>query len=972
MRRFCLLLLAIACAIAAPAAAQVQSGTVSGTIEDQQGGLLPGATVTLAGSDRTLTFVTGEDGRYRFLNVPPGTYKVSAELSGFSTLVRDNVVVVVGATVDLPFVMRVATVQETVTVEGSSPIVDARATGTATNFTQDELSKIPTSRDPWALLRTVPGVQMDRVNIAGNETGQQSNFASKGASRYDTVWTLDGVVITDMSANGGSPSYFDFDAFQEIQISTSGQDIRQPTGGAGLNFVVKRGTNQYRGTARGYFTNDGLEGSNVPDELLALGVTPETADHNDQISDYGFDLGGPIVRDRAWVWGSWTQQDIRLIRSAGALRDRTILKTYNVKGNWQATNKDMVTVLWFLGDKLKYGRGTGDAQVLAPTATWNQGNAYPENRPHGLLKFENNHVFSSNLFLSSKYAYYGTGFSLEPAGGLDGQASVSTRLGQAFGTTRALRFLRPQHILNFDANHFRSGWGGNHDLKFGMGWRRHDATTQTIWPGNMIQAQDFSDSQVARIYREGLGTNRNEYLSFYVGDTLSRGRLTLDAGLRFDRQTGSALPSSTRANAEFPNLVPGIDFGGYDAPFSWNTLHPRIGLTWALDDSRRTLLRANFSRYAGQLDANTVGFANLSGNAGYVDYPWEDRNGDLFVQRDEVLLSRGFIAPGGGFNPDNPTSVVSADSLDPDLEAPLTTGVVVGVEREVMPNLAVSANYTWSRSSNYVGLTGAADPLGLMFIPWRGLTANDYDQIGTLTGTLPDGQGYSVPIFAPDAALVAANGNGRELTNYDGYYTTYNGLELSIVKRMSNRWMMRGAFAWNNPREHYDAGARNLLGNPTRYESSSLVDGGIAAQRSAGSGSGDVFVNGKWQINVNGAYDLGRGFEVAGNFFGRQGNPYPIFQSATLGLDGNLRVLVSPELDTFRFDDLWNLDLRGSKTLSYDRFNVQLIADLFNVFNANTELNRQRNITQMSATSFGRLTQNLSPRILRFGVRVGF
>jgi hypothetical protein len=120
---------------------------------------------------------------------------------------------------------------------------------------------------------------------------------------------------------------------------------------------------------------------------------------------------------------------------------------------------------------------------------------------------------------------------------------------------------------------------------------------------------------------------------------------------------------------------------------------------------------------------------------------------------------------------------------------------------------------------------------------------------------------------------------------------------------------------------------------------------------------------------VNGVYQFGWGVEVAGNLFGRQGNPYPIFQSAALGLDGSLRVLVSPELDTLRFDDIWNLDLRAAKHIQYDRMNIQLVADLFNVMNANTELNRQRNI---ASTSFGQLTQNLSPRILRFGVRVGF
>ncbi len=969
MKKICLLLLALVTMVVPVATAQVQSGSVSGVIQDQQGAVLPGVTVTLTGSDRTLTFVTAQDGRYRFLNVPPGTYKVTVEMQGFSTLVRDNVVVTVGANVDVPFTMRVATMTETVTVEGASPIVDARATGTATNFTQDELSKIPTSRDPWALLRTVPGVQMDRVNIAGNETGQQSNFASKGSSRYDTVWTLDGIVITDMSATGGSPTYFDFDAFDEIQISTSGNDIRQPTGGAGLNFVVKRGTNQYRGTARGYYTHDALEGTNVPDELRALGVTGETADHNDQISDYGFDIGGPIVKDKAWAWGSWTQQDIRLIRGAGAVADRTILKTTNIKGNWQATNSDMVSVLYFNGDKLKYGRSTGDAQVIAATALWNQGNAYPDGWPHGLLKFENNHVFNANWFLSTKVGFYGTGFSLEPEGGLDGDATVSTRTGQAFGTTRALRFLRPQTIVNLDGNHFRTGWGGSHDFKYGFGWRRTDATSQTLWPGTMIQGQDNAlDNRIARVYRNGDGTNRTEYLSFYLGDTISRGRLTLDLGVRYDRQSGSALPANTQSNAAFPNLVPGIEFTGYDAPFTWNDVHPRIGATWALDDSRRTILRANFSRYAGQLDAGIVGFSNPSSNAGFADYEWIDGNGDLFVQPGEVQTDRPIKAVGGGFNPLNPTSVVSADTIDPDLVAPTTTGIIIGFERELLPNLAMVVNYSWSHSKNQVGLSGGADPLGLMYIPWRGLTRADYFQAGTLTGTLPNGQAYNVPFYRPDPAVIAANGNGRFLTNYEGYSTTYNGLELSVIKRMSDRWMMRAGFAWNNPTEHYDTD-RNILGNPTRYESSTLNDGGALAPRSAGSGSGDVFVNGKWQINVNGAYDLGRGFEVAGNFFGRQGNPFPIFQSADLGADGTIRVLVSPEIDTFRFDDIWNLDLRGAKNITYDRFNVQLVADLFNVFNANPVLNRQRNITN---AAFNRITQNLSPRILRFGIRVGF
>ncbi len=511
---FCLALLAL---LATPALAQVSSGIIAGTIKDEQGGVLPGVNVTLAGSDRSATFTTESDGRFRFLNLPPGSYSVSAELPGFSKVVREQLVVSVGSNLDLTFAMKVASVQETITVSGESPIVDSRAMGTSTNFTQAELDKIPTSRDPWALLRTVPGVMVDRVNIAGNETGQQSNFQSKGTRPGDAVWTLDGVVVTDMAALGMSPAYFNYDNFEEIQISTAGQDIKSPTGGVGMNFVVKRGTNAYRGGVRGFFTNDSLESSNVPDELSALGVTAKTADHNEQISDYGFELGGPIFRDKAWFYGSWSNQDIRLIRSSGNLADKTILENMNAKGNWQATSKDMVSVLWYLHAKEKTGRSPGDGGITrdASTATWFQGGSYVDGRPHGLTKIEDNHVFNSNLFVSGKYAYYNTGFGLEPLGGLDMQAGMSQVLNQSFGSTRQSLNIRPQHIVNADANYFRNTLGASHDFKFGLGWRRTQAFIGTLWPGNMILALENNTSpeggSIARITREGAGTNRTQY-----------------------------------------------------------------------------------------------------------------------------------------------------------------------------------------------------------------------------------------------------------------------------------------------------------------------------------------------------------------------------------------------------------------------------------------------------------------------------
>jgi hypothetical protein len=966
MKRRILTIAIAMCVAAGSALAQVGSGNISGAITDEQGAVLPGVLITLTSADRTATFTTATDGRYRFLALPPGQYTVTAALTGFGTVVREQIEVRVGQNVDLPIQMRVATLQETVTVTGESPLVDARAMGTATNFTQDELSRIPTSRDPWALLRTVPGVVVDRVNIAGNETGQQSGFTAKGIPSSQSTWTLDGVVITDSAAVGASPSYFDYDSFEEIQISTAGADIRQPTGGVGLNMVVKRGTNAFRGGFKGYYTNDALEATNIPDELAATGVTAETTDHNDEIMEWGGDVGGPIVRDRLWFWGSYVEQDIRLFRRQVRGIDRTVLKTVNLKTNWQATQKDMISFLWFNGDKIKEGRSTGFSGIEARTATWNQGNFTNDSLPPGLFKIQDDRVFSSSFFLSAKYAYYNTGFTLDPIGGLDMQGGRSARLGETYGSFVGQYFRRPQHTINVDSQYFFTGAGGNHELKVGFARRQSDAATEVIYPGDMVYAFDDPTRQYVNIYRTGNSLNRAYFLSAYIGDTYSRDRLTLDVGVRFDRQNGEALPTATESNTAFPSLVPGVEFQGYQTPFTFNNLSPRLGMTYALDDSRRTLLRASYASAPGQLYAGLVGYMNPSASNGFVRYGWIDRNGDHLAQPGEVDFN-DFITSGGGFNPQNPTAVTSSNRIDPGFKTVVSHSVVAGIDRELRANLALQVSYSYTRASNYEAefrvnaQTGGA--MGPEF----------YESIAPITGTLPASVGggtYSIPAFRPNAAMVTAAGGGFLLTNYDGYYSQYNGVEAQLIKRMSNRWMGRVSLSWNDPREYYDMAVPvNYLGNPTRRDTESLKDGGIFAPRSAGSGAGDVFMAGKWTLNINGAYQLPAQFELAANLFGKDGTPLPLQATSALGVDTGQRVLVSPDLDTEKLEQLWNLDVRLGKTLRSGRVTTSLNLDVFNVFNANNILNRIRDV---ASSAFYSPTQNLSPRIVRFGARIGF
>jgi len=967
MKRSYLVLVLILIGLGRPALAQVQGGTVSGTVLDEQGAVLPGVAVTLQGVDAKRESVTEADGRFRFLDLAPGPYTLTVALQGFSTIVNEAIVVSVGKTVDLPLTMRVASVAETINVSGDAPIVDTKATGTAVNFTADELTKIPTSRDPFALMRTVPGVLVDRVNIGGNETGQQSNFASKGTRPQDAVWTIDGIVVTDMTATGASPTYFNYDNFDEIQVATAGQDIKQPTGGLGMNLVVKRGTNQFHATGRGYFDNDTLSSSNVPAELTAQGVTPETADHNKQISDYGFDVGGPILKDKAWFYGSYSIQDIRLVRQAGRLIDRTQLEDPDVKLNWQATGKDLISFLYFDGFKIKDGRSPGTTGILfdAPSATFHQDNAYTGSPLHGLWKIADDRVIGSNMFLSAKYAYYNTGFILTPESGLDQQAGRDFTTAQSFGSTSQSVNVRPQQVVNVDVNSFLELGNAAHDLRYGVGFRRADALSSTLWPGNGVLAIENSPTDFrAQVFRQGLGTNRAQYLDFYAGDTISKNRLTIDLGVRYDRQTGQALASDTASNAAFPDLVPGLSFSGYTTPFTWTNFSPRAGLTYALDDSRKSIVRASYTRYAGQLSTGVVGFTNPSSVAGSATYRWNDLNGDHLAQANEVLTDQ-FLSAAGGFDPRNPTAVTSANQIDPNLTAPITQSFVAGFDRELLPNLAVQVSYSYTRTGNLFGNSTNN------VTPRVGVTAADYTAGPALTGTLPDGTAYNVPTFIPNAAAVAAGGSGFLLTNVPGYSTDYQGLEVGLVKRLSNRWMARVGVSYNNAREHFSStqGLYDLNGNPTRTLTEPLVDGGQFAPESGGSGSGTIFVNAKWQLNLNGLYQAPYGIEIGANVFGRQGYPYPLFRQVSLGSDQNLQVLVTPEIDSLRFPNLWDTDIRAGKELKVNTVSLRVIFDLFNVLNANTALVRNDNI---ASPTFDVLAQNLSPRIARIGLTVGF
>ena len=244
-------LLAVFLLVGSVAGVQAQNtAEIYGKVTDASGAIMPGVTVTLTSPVllQPLTAVSTETGTYRFPGLGVGTYTVKFELTGFKTVVKEGYRLELAESAQINQALEISTVQETVTVTGETPLVDLKDTSKTNRFTQEALQSIPSARDPWVIIEQSAGVAMDRQNVGGSASGQQSNFVARGAAMAQQKWNLDGVDVTDMNATGGSPVYYDFDAFEEMQISTGGADVSMQSPGVGVNLVTKSGTDRFRGS----------------------------------------------------------------------------------------------------------------------------------------------------------------------------------------------------------------------------------------------------------------------------------------------------------------------------------------------------------------------------------------------------------------------------------------------------------------------------------------------------------------------------------------------------------------------------------------------------------------------------------------------------------------------------------------------------------------------------------------------------
>ncbi|MCX6544835.1 MAG: carboxypeptidase regulatory-like domain-containing protein [Acidobacteria bacterium] len=932
-----------------PAAAQVSTGRIEITAVDGTGAVLSGVLVEVTGPQHD-TRVTGPDGAARFLSLAPGTYQITASLSGFADYVNASVSVAAGGNVQLKAALAIGGLREKVEVAARTLVIDRNKIATSTSVTLDELQNIPLARDPWIVLQTVPGVIVDRVNVGGSESGQQSAYQAKGAPSGDNTWNLDGIPITDMAATGSTPTYYDFDMFQEMNVTTGGSDMSSATGGVALNFILRSGSNTPRGSARIYYESQSMQGNNMPAVLAtALGSPDGNGNRIKKYLDTGFESGFPIVRDRLWMWGSMGRTDVDTL-TIRQTPDDTSLTNWATKIPGQATGNVRASFLWFHGDKQAFGRNA--SATRPPETTVNQ------TGPSNFYKGEVNVVVNSDLFLTVRGSHMPSRFDLVPQGGMNRDVYYDDS-GVWHGSSWDYHTNRPQQVMMAEGSYFR----GSHELKFGVSWRRATAeTTSEVSSSNgksIVSYYNGYPDIFVTVESPFASNARAKYISGWIGDTVTSRRATIMVGLRYDHQADGTLQTSEPAVPGFERWLPAITAPAVADAITWNSFSPRLGITYALDDERRMQLRASFARFASQLGNGTSSVISPVQDR-YIAFRAVDLNRNGVADPGEIDTSS--LAGWGGFDP---ATLMARNQLG-SYGVPTIDEFVAGIDRTLFSNVGISASFTYRRFTNF------------NWTPYIGLRSPAYTLAGTLTGgPLPDGSRFSVPYYSVLAANVpvSAQTGGVEYTRRDGYHQRYLGFEASATKRLSNRWMARVGFSTNDHREYFDDPA-TAIGDPTPSPGEPLVNGGLVVTASAGSGKSGIYqILPRYQWVANGLYQARWGIHAGFNMVMRQGFSRPWFRSSVTAtgdyFSSSKSVLLLKDVGANRLPTVTSIDARIGKEFKIQKVSVNIDLDVFNLVNAGTVLGSQYDYRLSGVTGFGQVLEIMNPRILRLGMRIG-
>jgi hypothetical protein len=945
-----------------PSVAWAQA-SIGGVVKDTSGAVMPGATVEVASPaliEQTRAVVTDGNGQYRVVDLRPGTYSVTITLPGFKTVKRDGIELIGSFAANIDVELQVGGVEETVTVTGQSPIVDVTSVTQQRVFNQAIIEAIPAGRSHINVAVLIPGLSASQpgrgalADVGGTNNLQNTTMVIHGSRQSDTRLQLDGVRVGNVLSEGQFSNFVpDTGSTQEVTIDVAAVSAEQPFGGLRINLIPREGGNQLRGSIFATGANSAWQGNNLSDELRDRGLP----DPNEMKRAYDINpsVGGPLLRDRLWFFGSARWQE-----NQSYIAGLYVNKNAGDASKWVPERDLTQRGVFSLNQKGVNLRLTGRAGERHKYSIFydNQGRIWDDSRPTispestvayrfpvlNLGQVGWTSTLTNKLLLEARYGKRGEAFGNQyPEEGsiyrelvpvIEQTTSLQYRGKGGNGGSSALFGYSTQkiHTATLSATYVT----GSHSIKAGFTdtWATTRSSSQSNIHNMMFRFSGVTPTTPVSVPNQltmyapvagGTGSKVIGEIGAFVQDRWTIDRLTINAGLRYDQFIGG-YPEQT--------LGPTLYLPTRNLSFSETTgnnlkdFTPRAGVTYDLFGNGRTALKVNYGKYI--LAITPVG--NPAGVVGQVTRNWNDANGNFWPDCDLInLQANGECQIASNLAFGLPTSVTA---FNPDTRfgwgnRPWSAEFSTSVQHELAPRLGLDVGYFRRWYGNFLVTQN------------RARTAADYQPYqvtAPVDSRLPDGGGYVVSdLYDVVQAKAGSVDNYTTFARDFGKQTEHwNGVDVSVNARLESGLTMQGGLSTgrtstnncdvvgktgNNPSPLYCDNVQNFLTQVKMLATYTVprVDLQLAAtlQSSPGPQVTAVTIFTNAQI----APSLGRNLSAGA-------------ANATINT-------IEPGTE---FGDRANqLDLRVGKVLRFSGRRVLLNLDIYNALNANPVMQQQNN-----------------------------
>jgi len=1017
--------LAIAAIAAGGSAASAQTGSIAGQVKDASGAVMPGVTVEASSPaliEKVRTATSDGQGNYKIIDLGPGTYSITFTLPGFNTLKRDGIVLTSDFTATVNAELRVGAVEETVTVTAESPLIDTQSVTQRKSLTHDLIDALPTGRSFQNLSVLVPGVTiaLGSQDVGGTGGDRYQTLSVHGSRADQMPLVINGMPFNNMNNTGGGYNttlVVNTGTVQEMAVTTSGLAAEARSSGVLTNIIPKEGGNTYRGYFFGNFANTGLQSDNLTQDLIDRNL--KAVNRVKKLWDFNPVLGGPIVQDKLWFFGGFRYNGAQsylagmftnlrpgapqycasaagcsygdafhptaLVPSSQDLSNQTVGGDTWTRGEtlnltWQATQRNKVTFFSHFNQRLV------DCNQCSATNSPEAG-VYFTHKPEYLLQSSWTNPATNRLLFEGGFTFYNETwiFGPEPynVNGLGPDAVVSkteSSLGVLYGAANVFTTAaNHQYNMRFAANYVT----GSHAFRVGL---------TDMW-GTRNYRYDTNQSQ-AWTFLRGIPTTITEYarplidtehlksaLGIYAQDRWSVSRVTLNVGLRFDYHDAYVPVQSLAA-------IPFVAARQYDAienvP-SWKDLSPRLGATFDLFGTGRTVARGNFSKYVASESTNMATLNNrVNTSINTATRSWTDTNGN-FVP-DCNLSNPALNGECGPLNAPLGSLNVAA-RYDPSITGgfgvrPNDREVSLGLQHQLHPRVAVDFQFTRHAFGNFIASQDINHDPATAF--------SSFCVTAPADSRLPNGGGNQICGFMdqnPGTFATSPFYVVQRASSFGDVSDVYTGYDVNANARLPRGGFVSGGTSIGHEVTDVCAVAGQALvgyapvAGVLASSAGTLLPFGSTAVAGASTTPSALYchVSPPFQADVKAlaTYPLPWfGLNASATLQNRPGPQilarYTVTSAQAQNLGRPLGVgtaaaqLIAP--GTMYGDRVTQVDVRFGKSFRMQRSRIQASLDLFNVLNSSAILG----LNTTYGTSWLSPTQILQGRLIKIGAQVDF